>query len=290
MYIKENELFKVILTDKRQIKLWENKYDISIISNKEFEIHWKFLKTKAGFRKKSIILKCDDCKEEFSKMIQNLDENIDYNLCKSCTHKGERSHMYGKVGDKHPNYGKKIESITGDKNPAKRQEVREKISNTNKGKVFRFNYNHTEETKEKIRKSNLGRVVSQETKDLLRNLNINKKHTQETKDKIRIATFGKKKPRKNQSVYIDLRKNHLYRQWRKKIIERDSYTCQFCNDKNSKLEVHHILGVSTNKDLVCEDTNGITLCKSCHKAFHSIHGKKDFINILLIMDKNVITI
>ena len=208
MYIKENELFKVILTDKRQIKLWENKYDISIISNKEFEIHWKFLKTKAGFRKKSIILKCDDCKEEFSKMIQNLDENIDYHLCKSCTHKGERSHMYGKVGDKHPNYGKKIESITGDKNPAKRQEVREKISNTNKGKVFRFNYNHTEETKEKIRKSNLGRVVSQETKDLLRNLNINKKHTQETKDKIRIATFGKKKPRKNQSVYIDLRKNH----------------------------------------------------------------------------------
>ena len=60
-------------------------------------------------------------------MIQNLDENIDYHLCKSCTHKGERSHMYGKVGDKHPNYGKKIESITGDKNPAKRQEVREKI-------------------------------------------------------------------------------------------------------------------------------------------------------------------
>jgi 5-methylcytosine-specific restriction endonuclease McrA len=52
---------------------------------------------------------------------------------------------------------------------------------------------------------------------------------------------------------------------RKKILERDNFTCQKCKleDKTGKvLEVHHInLLVKDGKD---EFENLITLCKDCH--------------------------
>jgi hypothetical protein len=53
--------------------------------------------------------------------------------------------------------------------------------------------------------------------------------------------------------------------WREKVLWRDKYTCQHCKSKK-ELQTHHIqekLRGGTN--IV---SNGITLCKKCHKEIH----------------------
>ena len=46
--------------------------------------------------------------------------------------------------------------------------------------------------------------------------------------------------------------------------ERDNYTCQECGSKRN-LQAHHIRQVALYPDLVYELSNGITLCKTCHR-------------------------
>ena len=270
MYINENLV--IILNNQSQVTSWNKKHNLNIVLNEKIEIHWKYLKTKANFRKKSILIKCDECQTNFNKMIQNLDENLYFHLCKSCSKKGENNPMYEKKGEKHPKFGKKFESITGDKNPAKRQEVREKISNTNKGKIYRFNYKHTKETKEKIRKSNFGKKRSQDT--------INKIK------EFRKTQIGDKSPYWKGGITKKInimRNNKSYKDWRISVFNRDSYICKFCKTKKKQLEAHHIIGVYENLDLIYDINNGITLCKDCHKGFHIYFGKTNFINILMII-------
>jgi len=56
----------------------------------------------------------------------------------------------------------------------------------------------------------------------------------------------------------------VYQQWRKKIYERDNYTCALCRKRGVYLEAHHIKTVKENPELELEIKNGITLCKKCH--------------------------
>jgi 5-methylcytosine-specific restriction endonuclease McrA len=64
-----------------------------------------------------------------------------------------------------------------------------------------------------------------------------------------------------------------YKEWRLLVYEKDKYVCQKCNAINVKLNAHHIEGYKHNKELRTDVNNGITLCESCHKKFHSIYGK-----------------
>ncbi|HLG63387.1 MAG TPA: RNA-guided endonuclease IscB [Ktedonosporobacter sp.] len=52
------------------------------------------------------------------------------------------------------------------------------------------------------------------------------------------------------------------------VLTRDGYICQHCKgkSKDQRLEVHHIVFRSQNGS--DEETNLITLCKSCHDALH----------------------
>lgn len=84
---------------------------------------------------------------------------------------------------------------------------------------------------------------------------------------------GKYKDRK--TIYQSLE----YNKWRKKIFIRDDFTCQICGIRNKKrvgksivLHAHHKKPVSTNKELIFNIDNGITLCKKCHINIH--RGKK----------------
>ena len=56
-----------------------------------------------------------------------------------------------------------------------------------------------------------------------------------------------------------------------KVLDRDNHTCQICKGKHkdSKLEVHHIIFRSQNGS--DDESNLITLCKTCHDKLH-----KDF--------------
>lgn len=59
-----------------------------------------------------------------------------------------------------------------------------------------------------------------------------------------------------------------YQEWRKAVLKRDGYTCQFpgCNSRNRKwLQVHHIIPYSKSVSLKTDVDNGICLCYGCHK-------------------------
>jgi RRXRR protein/HNH endonuclease len=53
------------------------------------------------------------------------------------------------------------------------------------------------------------------------------------------------------------------------VLTRDSYTCQQCHgkSKDARLEVHHIVFRSQHGS--DEETNLLTLCKSCHDGLHA---------------------
>lgn len=67
-----------------------------------------------------------------------------------------------------------------------------------------------------------------------------------------------------------------YRRWRESVFKRDNYVCQCCGAKG-KINAHHIVNYSSNKNLRYEKRNGITLCEECHlisypDSFHKIYG------------------
>jgi predicted restriction endonuclease len=57
----------------------------------------------------------------------------------------------------------------------------------------------------------------------------------------------------------------IYKDWRKKIYNRDNFTCQWpgCNSKK-KLNAHHIYRWADFPGLRYHIHNGITLCKIHH--------------------------
>lgn len=66
-----------------------------------------------------------------------------------------------------------------------------------------------------------------------------------------------------------IRKSVAYITWRKKVYERDSYTCRVCDKKGGKLHAHHIYKFSIYPLLRFDTDNGVTMCKQCHKNLHS---------------------
>lgn len=63
-----------------------------------------------------------------------------------------------------------------------------------------------------------------------------------------------------------------YFQFVKRVLARDKYLCKCCGSHNN-LEVHHLDGYDWCIEKRVDDTNGITLCSSCHSNFHSIYGR-----------------
>lgn len=62
--------------------------------------------------------------------------------------------------------------------------------------------------------------------------------------------------------------------WTKAVLKRDNYTCQCCGfDKKKHLEAHHIYSFRDNEAYRTQVDNGITLCKFCHKKYHSEFGR-----------------
>lgn len=70
--------------------------------------------------------------------------------------------------------------------------------------------------------------------------------------------------------WTQVMKSKEYAEWRKKVFERDNYTCKKCgDDTGGNLNAHHILRKALYPHLVFDVNNGITLCEPCHdKTFH----------------------
>ena len=69
-----------------------------------------------------------------------------------------------------------------------------------------------------------------------------------------------------------------YKKWRDGVFQRDSFSCQCCNNKSSKgnrviLNAHHLFNWKDNPTLRYEIETGVTLCENCHTKFHSLYSK-----------------
>jgi len=61
-----------------------------------------------------------------------------------------------------------------------------------------------------------------------------------------------------------------YKEWRKKVFERDNFTCQKCGDDiGGNLQAHHIKKFSKHPELRYDVNNGVTLCTTCHIEAHA---------------------
>ena len=71
------------------------------------------------------------------------------------------------------------------------------------------------------------------------------------------------------------RATHEYQEWRKSVFIRDKFVCQKCKEHTNNLNAHHISNWKSDINHRYDINNGITLCKDCHKKFHSIYGIKN---------------
>lgn len=89
---------------------------------------------------------------------------------------------------------------------------------------------------------------------------------------------------KEHNKYRNLRE---WKEWRSLIFNRDTFTCQFCNQRGGNIEPHHIFPKSKYPKEIFDINNGITLCTDCHNL---TKGKEDeFIDFSLnLLDGGVV--
>lgn len=245
---------------------------------------------------KEIKIKCKNCKED----ITNKNSIFCSRRCNNLFKKGK------KFDELYP----KEKAII----------IKEKISSASKGhivseetkKKIRDNLNErgnpmkNKETIEKMRKSKIGKPTWNKglNKKIDTRIDYNRPTsfkkgrivTNEEKEKKRKSMLGEKshlwKGGKTKWNSL-LRQRAKYKEWRKKVFERDNYTCQnknclFCgNLKGSFLNAHHIKSWNNHPELRYDLENGITYCEEFHiksKKFHKgIAGKSYFKRFLRII-------
>ena len=174
--------------------------------------------------------------------------------------------MIPKREDKQPKMvkTKKVGFPKGKKNPktSKYRKTLIGIKNPFYGKK------HSEETKQKIRESRLGKKQSDE----------------QIKNRVEsFVNFYDKKGRVS-SINRLLRHNSKWKIWRESLFLRDNFTCQnknckFCENKiGVLLHPHHKKPVSLFPKLVFNIENGITYCEDFHlkSGLHKNMKKEDF--------------
>lgn len=164
------------------------------------------------------------------------------------------------LGRKHTKESRNKMSISklGDKNPSKRLDVRQRISNSMK----KFMTNPDNRMRAGL--ANLGR-----------------KHSFESREKISMGQRGERSYSWKggvSKISRIIRRSFKYRQWRSDVFTRDNFTCQDCEKRGVYLEAHHIkmfsvileeYSIKTIEDAFsCEElwniNNGSTLCRICH--------------------------
>jgi 5-methylcytosine-specific restriction endonuclease McrA len=100
---------------------------------------------------------------------------------------------------------------------------------------------------------------------------LSKKNIQGIKRQLRkyYKAKGRKTPRKKHSLW-------RYKNWTKKILSRDNFTCQDCGQHGGNLQAHHIKSWSEFPKMRYWLSNGITYCPKCHWKRHPNMPKKMF--------------
>lgn len=164
--------------------------------------------------------------------------------------KGQKPWNTGLPKEKQPAFNKKC--ALGNKHS---EETKQKISESLKQQWKDGNrttdHLRTEESKNKVVASLIGRKISDETKKKLSYSHSKEKHYRWNQDR--------------KSVKHDRRNDGEYKQWRKEVRKRDRNICQLKDDTCSeKIITHHIIPWSINTELRYCVENGIVLCSNHH--------------------------
>lgn len=95
------------------------------------------------------------------------------------------------------------------------------------------------------------------------------------KDKLRgprLQMRGDSNPRWRGGAHKErnvVRQRAEYINWRREVFKRDAFTCQHCFKKGTCIEAHHIKEWAKYPDLRFTVSNGLTLCKPCHRKHHA---------------------
>ncbi len=155
----------------------------------------------------------------------------------------------------------------------KRTEKHKKIlSEARLKRKERIGYLNSPETRKKISESLKNKKPSAEVRRKLSLAKKGKHRSEETKRKISLAIRGKNhwnwKGGRQQKTR---QKGRIkYKLWRKKVFERDFYTCVICGKVGGVINAHHIKSWKHFPKLRYVVSNGITLCQKCHRL-----GKKE---------------
>jgi len=131
-----------------------------------------------------------------------------------------------------------------------------------------FHGHHSEETKKKMSFTHKGKPSGVKGKHY--------KLSEETKRKLSLIKGGTGISQITRKRYYHLR-DWQYKKWRSKVFERDNWICQTCGARSEAgkpiyLEAHHIKNWAKYPESRYEISNGITLCRECHKLVHK-YGK-----------------
>lgn len=71
----------------------------------------------------------------------------------------------------------------------------------------------------------------------------------------------------NRVIPDDITDSAEYKTWRLKVYKRDGYRCKMpkCHSQSRDIAAHHIFPKKMYPDIQFETSNGITLCRPCHK-------------------------
>lgn len=100
---------------------------------------------------------------------------------------------------------------------------------------------------------------------------ITEKHRIERRERM----MGEKNPMWKGGDSDKERRNSTYKNWRRRVFERDEFTCRHCGYfngcgiKRRDLNAHHIVHWIESIELRYEIDNGITLCVPCHIKEHT---------------------
>jgi len=183
--------------------------------------------------------------------------------------KGKNNPMYGRTHTK--KYCRELSKrMLGNKNPAKRPEVRKLLSKNHARAMY--GKKHTEEAKRNISKNH--RDISGKNNPMYKkgykiSGNKNPAKRPEVKEKISKTLMGRFIGNKNPSWKGGISFEpycHIWtdKEYKESIRERDNYKCQnpgcWDNCNHLTLELHHINYIKKN----CHPWNLITICKSCN--------------------------
>lgn len=112
-----------------------------------------------------------------------------------------------------------------------------------------------------------GKEIPQYAKDKMRDSKL-EKPTRYWLNKKCNHSAGEKNPgyiHGNHPEHKRQRHTMEYNKWRRKVFERDNFTCQECGHRGVKLNADHIKPFAFFPELRFELTNGRTLCEPCHR-------------------------